>query len=1006
MDLSRFPRLPLWFFFQKFPPYLQRLMGGMLVLILLAGLGLAFHSAQPYFWSLEINTIPQVQAEEVQVMELEQNYRSIPLKLNAFRQWTSFSAGPIEIAAPPFYAFLILQFIAWSMFLAAASLIRSNWAYLFYAFFALFFHFSGLSTILYPAEVFKLLEFLMLISYLGLAYLFQAFIIRWELPARFLSILGLSAIYIGLAIGLRGWEGVHEVSVNTFGYLAFVSLLLFLFLGKEPTNLLFYAGTNHPQREKRWPTWVLVIGYALLAVVEFVWLNEFMNFNLLGGFRLPFRPSHLLIFCALVAVFTSQNHFTPLKKVFESHSAFSFLLMGWVLAVLSYLMVQYTTGDPLFIFGMERLMTISFLGVGFAHLIYVIGNFGPLLKQKFHIYYLLPQGPRFGFGVVWMIGLISLTLAEGQDSWKSFTLLWHAQALQEADHATLLEDREGAIAAYEVALLASPPSPKANYNLASLYVPVPDRQTDALRLYQLASKRPGFPFGWLNAAQLLQSRGQIKDAQTLLGKGIAEAQHPYLLNNLGLLLHQQGQGDSAIQSLKSALLADLEASPVYSNLAQVYWEYEKVGDARQFFEASLETPEIPGSSAANALAFALKEGMDAPTDWTELLQGEYFAQYNHQLSLLKAAPDQVNGPLIKQLANAENAPDAMLLDGVVMFLADSVDYAASRIQFLSQSYPQLASVSELALGALYHGRDVPEMAFPHFLAAGEAGDPLGTLYAGKMLIDLGQADSAYYLLSALRAEHEALWDPCAKEFGMLLVAYGQEVNAMTEWDVSRLSFEEQIRVGRYADSTQEFAIAVESFRRALEVNPESHVPYWEMGRLYNRYHNRYALDDLNAGLTAHPEHPQLLIEYARALLYQEQTNEALAVNLPSIDDNGLRLLQAELALAQADTATALSRLQENVEQNPMDQASILLQTDLLLDLERNDEASLLITQALDRNDRNPDFWHRYARCYQRLNLPEDAGFGAVKAIELSGDAAQKAAIAEEFAEQIRLIASS
>ncbi|MEM7383804.1 MAG: hypothetical protein AAF514_02570, partial [Verrucomicrobiota bacterium] len=65
--------------------------------------------------------------------------------------------------------------------------------------------------------------------------------------------------------------------------------------------------------------------------------------------------------------------------------------------------------------------------------------------------------------------------------------------------------------------------------------------------------------------------------------------------------------------------------------------------------------------------------------------------------------------------------------------------------------------------------------------------------------------------------------------------------------------------------------------------------------------------------------------------------------------------------------------------------------------------NLLITSALEYNTENSKLWYFYAIFSRRWNLLEDAGFGALKAIELEYNPKQKSAIRKEFAREIQLV---
>lgn len=1009
MDLSRLPRLPLHFFYFPFTPAVKGIFLSMMALLLIVSGWFLFAHSQPNFWSLEVSEIQETITHEVPVQTVEHRYRTVDLQLNAFRQWTTYTAGPIQPSALPFVIFIIVQLIAWSVLLGATTLIQSRWIYLFYLLFALFIHFSEISSILYPGEKFKLLEGLILLLYLGLGYAFQMNMLKWSVLSRILTMLGLSVLLFGIPLIQGGWMVAHQLNLNVFSYLAWLGIGFLFFVAKDPTNLIFWASTNHPEQKRRLasgPILAICIAWLLLVLV---WIDEYMNLHFLGDFRLPLRPFHVVAICGLLTVFLSQNHFHQLKNVFSTISCYSLILLSWGLMSMSYFFVNSTVGDPLFLYTLERISVLFFLGIGFAHVLYVFTNHKALLDRKVHLYYLLARGTRYSFAVVWMIGLIAIITGEGRDGWKSFSLMYQSYICHKADHHWLEGNRAETIAAYEEAIVVSEPSPKANYNLASLILSDRERIGDAVRYYQTAADLYQFPYALMNAAQLLRINYQEADAERVLRKGLEGLKpHPHLMNNLAVMYKEQNKVDSAIQYFKASLLEDLQASSVYANLAQVYWDNDRKEEAKAFFDAAIDNRSASSAAYTNALAFSMANRTPWKTDINVKGESDYFLSYNQQLLALREGTGNLNPEIVKELAKQGNAPDAILLDAYLMFEADSFLHAISRIQELSVAYPKYAGRANFLLGTAFLKEGIPEMARKYYQLSGDAGNPYGSLYAAKMNIDLGFADSANFQLSALRVEHEDLWDECAKELAMLLHAYGQAMYAQTEWDIRDLSLNERIRISLYADSLNQFATALENFRQIQDIDSSSLIPYLEMGRLDNKYRAPYAESDISYGLKKDSTYVPLQLEFARALLYQGALDrverELGKMEMEGPYKRSIQMLSAELALAREDTALALAHLDSLYQAHPLYQPGILLMASVFHEKEEWELGNALITTAIESNTENPEFWYYYAVFSRAWQLADEAGYGAARAIELHPIALRRQEIADEFQEELRLIA--
>jgi tetratricopeptide (TPR) repeat protein len=999
MDPKKFPFLPLHYFLSSFPAASRFWFWGVWLLLLLScGLTL-WHHADPVHWALELREVPDTLAEEVPVKTVTSaTYRSFELRLNAFRQKVSFSASPLLPAEFPVYLFLALQAIAWSVFLAAITFIRSRWIYLFYGLFVLFFHFSHIAQVIFPADEYHLVELGLLLSYLGLGYVFQMNYLRWELGGRILVMLGLSTLWLGLAFFLGDWPARHEMTLNAYPFMVLLSVLFFYFIAKEPTNLLVAAATNRPDRRSRLDWRLLLALNLVLLLMEFILIDEYLRFGLFGEFQWSLRPAYLIAIAALFTVFTSQNHYPFLRDVFTTQRVFVFVLLSLSLAVMSFLMLQFTYGDPVLIFTIERLALLFFFGFGVAHVFYLFSNFLPLLRQKFHVYYLLTRGPRISLYIPFLVALIVFISAEGKEGWKSYKLYYHSLINQVADNHWLRGDRQKARDFYEMARRISPVSPKANYNLASLDLAEPQQAARAIGYYQEAVSFYAFPHARLNGAQLMAFLGDPQAAIEFLRGGLKEAQaDPYLANNLALLYWQAGQPDSAIVAFKQALLSDLSQGGIYTNLAQLYEAYDRPQEAQQFYQAAMASPDPGVAAQLGAHYYQLKSGQALDLPEATGTYDDYFLNYNRLLSALDQAEAPLYSPKLKEMVQENAGPDALLLDAYLMFQQDSIEHAVSRIEFLANSYERHAARSYELLALAYLDRGVPEMARKYFFEAGEAGDPQGYLRAAQMDIDLGRAEPASLRLAELRATYPELWEPVSKELAILLAAYGQPVYAGTEWNLAELSWEEQLRIGIYADSMNQYITALESFRRVLLADSIKVAPFLEMGRIYNRYGDSLALENLRFGLARDSSSVALRSEYVQALLLQGSLVEA-GPWIEALPDSlrATQHLAAAWALARGDTVRADSLWQRVLAAHPLDQQSVLGLA-RLSDARQDYGASLaLLNPALALNSENPYFWYYYARASRGWGREGEARFAAKQAVEKAFYPAEQQRWREEF----------
>ncbi|MEM6805258.1 MAG: hypothetical protein AAF696_27930, partial [Bacteroidota bacterium] len=598
MDLKKLPFLPLNYFFVLFEKFQKGLFLLLFTCLLGVGLWTLAGAYWPEFFALEVIEVAEPEVEKILIQEVEHNYRSFDFSLNAYRSWVNFSAGPILPKAGVVYAFILMQILAWSVMLATASEIQSRWAYLFYLLYAIFLFSSDIFNYIIPeanlmsavgniAFLARTLKFLLALPPIILALCFQLNILSWRTSWKFILFLAWNLMLFALPFFEGDWISLHQVATDGYAYNVGLALLFLFFIGKEPTKILFAAATNRPQKSARLD-YRLILGFCIiLLLIELLWLFEYVNFGLLSDFQLGFRPIYLIVIASALMVFTSQNHYHQVKEIFQSQENFIFILLSWALMILSFFAYQYSLGDPLMNFTLERAAVIFFISMGILHTIFVFANHLPLLKGRVNLYYLMANGRgRLEYWIIWTAGLVSIIAAGGFENWKSWDLFQHSYYNQAGDQALIKGDAEKAQLAYDIARGNSRISPKANYNLASLLLANPYKVGDAVRYYQDATRLIEFPYARINAAALLALNNQEEDARKVLKA--AQELNPLVENNLALIYLKEKEVDSAIVHLKKALLQDPSKASVYSNLSLLYMDQGFLKEAEEFMSAANE----------------------------------------------------------------------------------------------------------------------------------------------------------------------------------------------------------------------------------------------------------------------------------------------------------------------------------------------------------------------------------------------------------------------------------
>lgn len=975
--------------------------GGTAITVLLA---CAYFLAllEPGLWSIVLNEVSSATMHWIPLWNIEQAFRTITLEFPVFRQSLTYTASPISPHALPVWIFITVQCIGWSLIISTTARLQGIWNYLFMLGYALFLHLSGVPTSLLGEGIAAYgLEFGWIMGALAFSYAQQVGWVKINISLSwFCSLLWTIIPFLVLA-STDSWIGFHESFSNLYLFLLIVLILFTMFVGKEPVNLLVYLLTNRRQPSQRADARLVVAGLIVLLVLECTWLLDALEIIDSGG--TGFGPLHLFVIAALILPATSLNLFGQVRNLFPRSAFLSLMLLGWVMITLSFVLVNLTVLDPVFNLVFERLVAVLFFGVGTGYTLYLISNHLRLFQRKVHAYYLIGKGRRMGLAVVWLIGLISLVVAEGYQGWRGIRLFAHVSANHEGDQDLLRGNEPEALAHYTSALRNAPVSPKSNYNLASISVRDPKQLVQTIRHYEMATSQLEFAYARLNGALLLEVSGLREDAISLLKEGkFSDQAKAECLNNLGVLYRLSGEPDSAIKAFQKSLLTDSDLAPAAINLAEVYREHDRPEEAYDFYQVAFESKTLSESVLAAGIEYEMTTGNPLEASGMDTADDPLLAY--HQVLYAWYLGSDPDWNKVAELASGRSEQGMLMLDVRRQFSLDSIDYALSRAEYVDKNMPALAGGIWMVLGGCYLERRVPEMAEYCFAKASEADVPYGQYLEGLLMLDQGKFDSALLRLSEVRIRDESLWQAASKERAMLLLANGQDVYAGIEYDLSSLGFNDWMSIADYADSSQLYIPALQAYRKAQQADSSSAEPYIELALLYARDRDSLAFSNIDAG-------KQLLDSVPASLIQAEARVECLfghvdrARQLLSALPDEVRAsdpgLEARIFLAQGDTLNALKQYSKMYDDNILNTEGVMGLIDIALGQQNISEANELITTALQYNQKNAGLWYRYALVSREWGFDEDAGFGAAKAIELTQDQALKEEIGKEFSAEIR-----
>ncbi|HHG86288.1 MAG TPA: tetratricopeptide repeat protein, partial [Bacteroidetes bacterium] len=782
--------IPIHRFFQN----MDRLSKGLFLILFIALVGYAVGSVMavedPVRWSIEVNEYNSATEQEVIIRDYEEGYRQMSTEIGAWKEDVSLVATPIIPQVNIVLLFIIGQILGWGFMLTAATYVKSWFTYIVYFAFALTIFLSSAFESVAPDNYWPFNIGLAVLLFAP-AYLLQQSVIQLRFAFRLLIFLVVAALPFFLQYQFAGWQGLHNSTVGMYPILCLILIVYTFFVSTDISNLMFFLATNAKNRKYRMKFPVIFGVFMVIIALEFLLLQQQLGWDLLNiGNEVPLRPIYLLAFAAVVMVGTKQSLF-PILKTVITNRAMSMGLAGLGVVAMSTLFFHAAVGEFLFVFMIERVITIFFFLATLFHFFYIYYNFEVLISARLNFYFLsmMPKRLMYFFVVV-ATALLGFAL-EASDHGKTKILFSATLYSRLADQAFLSGNNAEAIALYSTAVGVAGGTVKANYNLAMLAL-VLENKEKARDHFQKARKFKPFPYAALNEANLEVDNFSLPQAKYILRRNQAQIKHPSVANNLALLYLAEGKPDSAILQLKMALEIEPNNSALYANLGSIYTEYEKPEWATKFYELGLEADAPSAALLTNALFHNLKYGTNiAITDSLINLSKRLKAtRYNYALDKYKKREYSKAKEITDTIMKIHTTPDVLLLDGMLLFEQGKIAEAISRMAYINETFPSFRRYTDHYLAVSFFAAGVPEMAGLFFQKSVDNGRKDDLINAALMQIDCGNQARAFQLLGAARLQDSTLFEQVNKEIAMLQMSYGEYFMASIGFDMGSMTADE------------------------------------------------------------------------------------------------------------------------------------------------------------------------------------------------------------------------
>jgi hypothetical protein len=291
--------------------------------------------------------------------------------------------------------------------------------------------------------------------------------------------------------------------------------------------------------------------------------------------------------------------------------------------------------DPL-VQAYRSVVVLTHLSYGVAFFIYVLVNFGPLIKQKLRVYKVVYDPRQLPYFTVYLMGTVLLVILVLRSNYSFFFLHqagyynYLGDLYRQTEEQPLLAEQF-----YNEASIQSRNNQRASFSLADMYHQGGMRTLERNRLEEALERRPS-PEGYLRLASLYTSSSDLFDHLRVLQEGVKNfPTHAPLLNNLGLLYGTTSFADSAGFYLDAALAQSKEPEVVQANQLAFLASHNYSQQAKTFANQYALGTYAP--LLTNRMAISLTLGAPKPQNIPALpqdsvLSTQTFARfYNQQL---------------------------------------------------------------------------------------------------------------------------------------------------------------------------------------------------------------------------------------------------------------------------------------------------------------------------------------------------------------------------------------
>jgi cellulose synthase operon protein C len=376
-------------------------------------------------------------------------------------------------------------------------------------------------------------------------YAFQAFYQQVSFTVRVMVMVALISVLGSFLYMESDFQPLvttlHLANYSSLGLLV-ASLLFMMWVGYENINALLWVNTQASRPERRFSIWQFVlVGTLYLVNLVLLYLR---HVGYLKGDFFYINAFVILAFSAVAGFWGMRQRESTYGRLFPFKPTGAILYL--VFATITFLSIgyAYATASDSLISVYHNLIVYTHLAFGAFFFLYVLVNFGGLIKQRLAVYKVVYQPKRLPIYTIYTMGAILMIILVMRTQ---FRVYFSAYAGYYSYLGDLYQSSENPILAerfYKESDLFDRSNMKANYSLAAMYRAQNDVNKEILSLQEALERRPN-PKLYIRLANLYTRKEYFFEKLYVLQQGArAFPENGEIYNNLALHYSQTSVLDS------------------------------------------------------------------------------------------------------------------------------------------------------------------------------------------------------------------------------------------------------------------------------------------------------------------------------------------------------------------------------------------------------------------------------------------------------------------------------